>query len=186
MLITLVTSSDLYLKVSHIGFLALCSAWFWSDACTLMIPPCRARYLLRTVLCPVCSSNTPGSYLRMADLRKSHLPHWNNPSRAIKACDSIYMFLLAWVARIAISFAQVGRKQATNLGTGIDACSDSFDRESSWSWLHSPFALGLTVPFLACLLSDALGSAQGCSWTLKAVDYLWCKACMKPLRHLFL
>lgn len=42
------------------------------------------------------------------------------------------------------------------------------------------------VPFLAWLLSDALGSAQGCSRISKWVDCLWCKTCMKPLRLLFL
>lgn len=40
----------------------------------LIIPPCRAGYLLWTVFCTVCGSNTPGIYLHMADVLKSHLP----------------------------------------------------------------------------------------------------------------
>lgn len=133
---------------------------------------CRARHLLWTSLGTVCSSSTPGSSLGMADFHKSHLPHWIHPSCTTEACGSICIFLPSCLARTAVCLAQVGGKKATSLGARTDACCGSFDREFSHGWLHSPFLLGL-CSFLACLLSDAQGSAQGCPWNLERIDYLW-------------
>lgn len=150
-----------------------------------MIPPCRAGYLLWTVLCTVCSSNTPASYLRMADLHKSHLPHWNNPSRAIEACESTACSSLN--CQDCNLFCSGGRVAIHLLG-GWHRCLWWLIWQGVLLQLASfPIFPGADcVLFMAYPLSDALGSAQGCSWTLKRVDSLQCKACIKPLRHLFL
>lgn len=172
--------------MSHVGFLGLCSAWFGSDWCVLMTGLCRAGYLLWTSLGTVCSSSTPGSSIGMADFHKSHLPHWNHPSCTSEACGGICMFLPSCLARTAVSLAQVGGTQATSLGAHTDACCDSFDRESSRGWLHSPFLLGLTLfpSWLVCsqMHKEVLKVVLG-TWGELAI---YGKTCMKPLRHSFL
>lgn len=158
-----------------------------------MTPPYRAGYLLWMVLCTTCTqlvytcrSNTPSSYLHVSDLCKIHLPHWNNPSSIIDVCDSVYV--LACLGCQDCNLFCPGGREVSHLLGGSHWCLWWLIWQAVLLQLSScPISPGADfVPFLVCLLSDALGSADGWSWTLKGVDYPQCKACTKALRHLFL